>query len=284
VFVSYAHEDEQTAKGLVADLNQRGIKGVWFAPRQLQPGDHLDGKIRNAIDRAGYFVVLITQESKNSRWVAKEIEHAIEREKERHIPRIIPLYLRSRDIPESLENYLGIGLRESVYKAGFEDLVAVISGEMSQGRTPLDKFERFIKSLPIVDEDTAKAIEGLQDEYHFLRRDPSLASESTVNHRLQQVEILLAQKELPSIDRQRIVAALRRDLWHLPPCLLESELRAALHWLRSTSPATLGAAAFLYDVRYVGGSRHLKRNLASLVTRWVSEVKSLRMRHQTRTS
>jgi hypothetical protein len=269
VFVSYAREDEQAAKLLVAGLNQRGIENVWFAPRQLQPGDHLDGKIRNAIDRAGYFVVLITQESKNSQWVAKEIERAIEREKERHTPKVIAVYVKSRDIPVSLRDYLGIDLREYAYKAGFEDLVAVLSGEMSPGRTPLDKFERFIKSLPIIDEDVAKAIESLRDESYYLARGLG-ASESTVNQKLQQVETLVAQKALASSDRQRIVVALRSNPGRLPPCLLESELRVTLDWLRSATAPTLAAASFLYDIRYVGGSRILKSNLVGLIRGWVN--------------
>jgi len=66
VFVSYAHEDEQAVGGLVAELEKRGIKPVWFAPKELQPGDQLGPEIKKAIDQARYFLLAVTEQCKNS--------------------------------------------------------------------------------------------------------------------------------------------------------------------------------------------------------------------------
>jgi len=283
VFVSYAHEDEQAVKSVAAELDRRGIKAVWFAPNQLRPGNHLDLKIRKAIDQAKYFLIAVTQQCRNSSWVAKEIEYAKQREKKMNL-RLIPLYLTSRDVPESLRDYKAIDIREYVYKAGFEELADELSGKLSRGRTPLSKFEQFIDSLPIVDQEVESAIDSVRTERYCLARSTG-ESEDAVKYRqdteanirqklrqkLRQIETLLGQKELPSLDRERIMGVLNRGK-NFPPCLLGSELQDVRRWLRFATPATLAVASFLYWLRNVGSpsGRILKESLVHLINAWVN--------------
>ena len=79
VFISYAHEDEQAIAGLVADLRRERID-TWFAPSKLQPGDQISRAVKAAIEKARFFLVALTQHSRNSSWVDKETEYALELE------------------------------------------------------------------------------------------------------------------------------------------------------------------------------------------------------------
>jgi hypothetical protein len=252
------------------------IKAVWFAPKQLRLGDHLDPKIRKAIDQAKYFLVAITQQSKNSGWVAKEIEYAIQREKKGINIRLIPIYLTSRDVPESLRDYLAIDIREYSYKAGFEDLVDVLSGKLSRGRTPLSQFEQFIDSLPIVDEEVGTAIDNVRSQHYYVLSSDWDANyrqdlEAQLSQKLQQTETLLRQKGLSSSDRERIMGVLKSG-YGIPPCLLGSELHDIRAWLRSGTPATLAIASALYHSSFVAAPsyrRILRSGLVNLVNAWI---------------
>lgn len=303
VFVSYAHEDEQSVSQLVSELDKRGFKAVWFARKQLQPGDRLNPEIRKAIDKAEYFVVAVTHYSRNSEWVAREIEYALEREKKGVKIRLIPIYLTSRDVPESLRDYLAIDMRDYVYKAGFEDLVYVLggkSGKLPRGRTPLSRFEQFIGSLAIVDEEVESAIDNIRMDHFILggrRREEAeeakrlgekgrtedrfaqletLArqkdeAEAILREHLQRTETLLSQKGLPSSDRERIMGVL--NLGRLPPALLKPQSDEIRAWLRSGTPATLSIACALYARGFTGWPvTHIigRGDIVQYVNNWVN--------------
>ena len=152
VFISYAHEDEQVIAGLVADLGREGID-VWCAPKKMQPGDRISREVKAAIEKARFFLVALTQHSRNSAWVAKETEYALEMEKSNRI-RIIPMYMTTRDIPDVLKDHLAIDVRTYTYKAGLGELLDALRGNLAPGSsTPLARFERFVNSLPVVDEE-----------------------------------------------------------------------------------------------------------------------------------
>ncbi len=270
IFVSYAHEDEQAVRNLVAELAKRGIGPVWFAPKELQPGDQLGPEIKKAIDQARYFLLAVTEQFKNSAWAAKETGYALQRQMEGFNLRIVPLYLTSRDVPQSLHDYLAIDLREYSYKAGFEDLVDVLGDKLARGRTPLGKFEQFIDSLPIVDEEVQSAIEDVRMWRYVLKDNEPIEYRKKFDAKLQQAEALLIQRKLLPLDRQRIMGALNRG--DIPPCLMESGLADVRAWLRLGSPATLAIASRLYAVRRVWGraGRILKDGVVGQVDGWVN--------------
>jgi len=291
IFVSYAHEDEQAVRDLVAELEKRGIKRVWFAPKELQPGDQLGPEVKKAIDQARYFLLAATERSKNSAWVAKETDYALHRKEEGVSLRIIPLYLTSRDMPQNLHGYLAIDISEYSYKVGFEDLVAVLSGNPARGRTPLSKFEQFIDSLAIVDEEVQSAIEDVLMLHYLLKNNEYPQELETklqqakalliteyrqkLEAKLQQTEAFLIQRKLLPLDRQCIMGTLNRG--DIPPCLMEPEKADVRAWLRLGSPATLAIASRLYAVRRVWpclnrgrAGRILKDGVVGQVDGWVN--------------
>jgi hypothetical protein len=262
---------------LVAQLHERGIEAVWFAPQQLGPGDHLDRKIRKAIDQATYFLVAVNQQSRNSEWVAKETEYALQREQRGHDLNLIPLYLTSRAVPESLREYVAIDMLEHNYKTGFEDLVDILMGNLPRGRTSLSKFEGFVDSLPIVDDELEAAIESVRSEHFGLFRgkgqpDWEAKSSQSLRQKLEQTEDLLSKKGISPLDRERIMGVLSRG-WGTPPCVLESELKDIHTWLRSGTRETLAVASRYYYCRFINwpGSRRIRKSdLARQIEGWVT--------------
>ena len=94
VFISHSSKDDALVRRLrqaLADLGQQG----WIDSRELRGGDPLAPAIRKAIEAAAGFLVLVSPDSLQSRWVGKELSHAIavQRQRGRGAYPVIPLLL-----------------------------------------------------------------------------------------------------------------------------------------------------------------------------------------------
>jgi hypothetical protein len=94
VFISHSSKDDALVRRLrqaLADLGQQG----WIDSRELRGGDPLVLAIRKAIEDAAGFLVLVSPDSLQSRWVGKELSHAIavQRQRGRDAYPVIPLLL-----------------------------------------------------------------------------------------------------------------------------------------------------------------------------------------------
>jgi hypothetical protein len=78
-FISYSHKDEEFAKRLHADLQDRGVR-CWFAPKDIQGGRKLHEQIGAAIRLHEKVLLVVSEHSMNSEWVKTEIAKARERE------------------------------------------------------------------------------------------------------------------------------------------------------------------------------------------------------------
>jgi len=78
-FISYASENLTFAKRLHADLQDRGVR-CWFAPHDLVPGDHFREKIDQAIQVQDKLLLILSEASVQSDWVAYEVRKALNRE------------------------------------------------------------------------------------------------------------------------------------------------------------------------------------------------------------
>ena len=79
LFISYASQDDLLARRLYTDLQAKGVR-CWFAPHSLEPGDFFRDKIDQAIHVHDRMVLILSKHSVNSRWVAYEVNQAIDRE------------------------------------------------------------------------------------------------------------------------------------------------------------------------------------------------------------
>jgi hypothetical protein len=80
VFLSYAHEDQLTAKVIERRLRAAGIP-CWRDEGSLSGGAALPVEIANAIRNASHFCVLLSHASRSSRWVTHETSLALSSER-----------------------------------------------------------------------------------------------------------------------------------------------------------------------------------------------------------
>lgn len=77
VFISYARADEQYATELMARLSKEPDIAPWQDRISMRPGD-FEGQIKEGIDAAQYFVLVMTPAALRSPWVEKEWRYARE--------------------------------------------------------------------------------------------------------------------------------------------------------------------------------------------------------------
>lgn len=94
VFISHSSKDDALVRRMrqaLADLGQQG----WIDSRELHGGDPLEPAIKEAIEDAAGFLVVVSPDSLQSRWVGKELSHAIDvqRQRGRDAYPVVPLLL-----------------------------------------------------------------------------------------------------------------------------------------------------------------------------------------------
>lgn len=79
LFISYSSKDDMLASRLHADLQVNGVR-CWFAPEDMKIGDKIRPRIDEAIHLQDKLLLLLSEHSIASDWVADEVEAAIEKE------------------------------------------------------------------------------------------------------------------------------------------------------------------------------------------------------------
>lgn len=89
IFISYSRKDEEYVNKLVVALENEGFE-VWI-DRELLTGDTWTQVINHKIDTCDAFVIVMTDSSKESNWVRREVLYAIQEGK-----KIFPLLLQGK--------------------------------------------------------------------------------------------------------------------------------------------------------------------------------------------
>src|SRR5687768_6454009 len=76
LFISHSSEDDAFVRDLRAALADHG-QGGWIDSRELRGGDPLWPDISKAIDDASAYAVVVSPDALQSRWVGKELRHAL---------------------------------------------------------------------------------------------------------------------------------------------------------------------------------------------------------------
>lgn len=79
IFVSYSNKDKPIADALVAGLEHKGLR-CWIAPRDLTPGISWGKAITDAIEASTVMVIILSENSNQSRQVVREVERAVARD------------------------------------------------------------------------------------------------------------------------------------------------------------------------------------------------------------
>src|SRR6185503_16628815 len=94
LFISHSSQDDAFVRELRAALADHGQDG-WIDSRELRGGDPLWIEIQKAIEAASAYAVIVSPEALQSKWVGKELRHALKLREERGKDKfpIIPLSL-----------------------------------------------------------------------------------------------------------------------------------------------------------------------------------------------
>lgn len=96
VFLSYARPDQEIANAIASEMRENG-SSVFGDDQALVSGDRFDNQTEQALDRADFVVLLLSENSSRSRWVEAELINALEQKKH-----VIPVLLDKN----AKENYV----------------------------------------------------------------------------------------------------------------------------------------------------------------------------------
>ena len=100
VFISYSTKDQAAAEAMREFLAGNGIR-TWMAPHDIPAGSKYAQVINQALRDCACLVLMLTNESQSSIWVAKEVERAIHYKKT-----VMPLQLEELVLNDEFEFYI----------------------------------------------------------------------------------------------------------------------------------------------------------------------------------
>lgn len=110
VFISYRNTDKDIAYETKNILMQNGIN-VWMAPESIPAGSDYGSEIPKALESCSAFVIILSEDAQNSKWIPKEIDGAINNGKI-----IIPFKIDESTISDSFNFRLGDSQRIEAYQ------------------------------------------------------------------------------------------------------------------------------------------------------------------------
>ncbi|MDT5059592.1 MAG: hypothetical protein QOH63_51 [Acidobacteriota bacterium] len=129
VFISHSHTNEILARKVTKALEQAGLD-VWYADREIMPGDNWAGKIAEGLEESEAMVVLLTPDALDSKAVRREIEYALGEKS--FNKRLIPVLVGSPDkypensIPWILRHLKIITLPEQGQEEGIQQITQAL--------------------------------------------------------------------------------------------------------------------------------------------------------------
>jgi hypothetical protein len=140
-FISYSRKDAAFAKSLSSSLTEVGISN-WFDENEMLPGDSLVERLQIAIEKANHFIIILSQESVQSKWVQIELAAAIHLEIETRVKRIIPVVIDECKIPLFVRDYIYADFKNpETYGFGLSKLVQAIDRANNIENTVVDNYK-----------------------------------------------------------------------------------------------------------------------------------------------
>lgn len=122
-FISYSSKNEEFAKRFHSRMRDAGLR-VWFAPEDMKGGRYSDEQIGSAIQLYDRLLLVLSEESIQSKWVEREIKKARKIERTEKRKKLFPITLMDYGELkkwECLDSDTGEDLAEEVRKYHIPD-------------------------------------------------------------------------------------------------------------------------------------------------------------------
>ena len=139
VFISHSSKDKDFVVRLAGDLRMREGIDAWLDRWEISPGDKIPERIEEAISEAEAFIIVLSPDSVDSRWVEYErqtwlmmqIDEEKRAQEESRSPklRLIPVLYRDCVKPAFLQPIEHVEITDQNYEDGFIRLVKAIRRE-----------------------------------------------------------------------------------------------------------------------------------------------------------
>jgi hypothetical protein len=130
IFISYSSQDK-VAVGRIAERLRADGHDVWIDSLKLRPGDNLQRKVQEGLNEADALIVVVSENSRNSRWVQHEFAAIAFQQISRGERRIIPVRLDKAEVPSYLADRVFLDLSEN-----FEAGLTRLSETLREGAPP----------------------------------------------------------------------------------------------------------------------------------------------------
>ncbi|MCE7698313.1 MAG: toll/interleukin-1 receptor domain-containing protein [Methanobacterium paludis] len=165
VFISHASEDkERFVLEFGEKLRNNGID-AWVAEWEIKPGDKLIDKIfEEGINKADYFIIVLSENSVNKTWVREELDVATIRRIKKNTT-IIPLVIDdSIEVPTALKHIVWVPINDlSDYDDDLEKIVMTIFG--MDKKPPLNEAPEYVSytNVPGLTQIDSMALKAIGD-------------------------------------------------------------------------------------------------------------------------
>lgn len=126
VFISHSSKDKPFVRKICRNLWEKGYQ-VWLDEKELVPGDALSLRLSDALQQSRVVIVVVTENSIQSKWLSFELSKATERMVEGNC-RIIPILKGNIEVPSELKGLIYADFRKS-FKQGMEAVFSALSKE-----------------------------------------------------------------------------------------------------------------------------------------------------------
>jgi len=116
VFMSYSQKDKDKVS-LFASLLVQHNYDVWMDVKNISLGDSIISAIVNGLDKADIYLLFISNNSNNSKWVSEELNFALTKNIENNKPIIVPVLLDECTPPALLKGRLYLDARGTIQNA-----------------------------------------------------------------------------------------------------------------------------------------------------------------------